>query len=72
MLHEPIYGAYTQLWAGLSTTVQLKDSGRYVLPWGRFGEHPKNMTDYLRSRESGSSKAAQFYQYCDTETKAYL
>jgi hypothetical protein len=72
LLRDPIFGAYTQLWAGLSPTIQLKDSGSYVLPWGRFGQHPKNMAGYLKAEDNGRSKSARFYEYCEKETKLFL
>lgn len=72
LLREPINGAYTQIWAGISPTIQLKDSGRYVLPWGRFGQHPKNMAEYLNNIKEGPSKAAQFFEFCEKETRLFL
>ncbi|KAM7207242.1 hypothetical protein V8F20_002508 [Naviculisporaceae sp. PSN 640] len=36
MLSEPIFGAYTELFAGLSPEVTLEKSGSYIIPWGRI------------------------------------
>jgi NAD(P)-dependent dehydrogenase (short-subunit alcohol dehydrogenase family) len=35
VLHEPRFGAYTELYAGLSTDIGLENNGAYVIPWGR-------------------------------------
>ncbi|KAJ0279574.1 hypothetical protein CBS470a_009186 [Colletotrichum nupharicola] len=36
MLSEPLYGAYTELFAGLSPEVTPESSGSYIIPWGRI------------------------------------
>ena len=33
-LHEARFGAYTALWAGLSSGVDVKVGSGYVIPWG--------------------------------------
>ncbi|KAL2835586.1 NAD(P)-binding protein [Aspergillus pseudoustus] len=35
MLSPPVFGAYTQLFAGLSSEVGLENTGSYIIPWGR-------------------------------------
>ncbi|KAI0965999.1 NAD(P)-binding protein [Xylaria arbuscula] len=37
MLHETTYGAYTELYAGLSPDLKPEDYVNYVMPWGRVG-----------------------------------
>ncbi|KAI0175492.1 hypothetical protein GGR52DRAFT_314361 [Hypoxylon sp. FL1284] len=39
MLHETIFGAYTQLYAGLSPQVKREHCGEYIVPWGRLWGH---------------------------------
>jgi NAD(P)-dependent dehydrogenase (short-subunit alcohol dehydrogenase family) len=34
-MHEPVMGAYTEPWAGLSEEVKMGDGGRLGIPWGR-------------------------------------
>lgn len=36
ILHPPIYGAYSELWAMLNPKITTADSGKYVVPWGKF------------------------------------
>ncbi|KAI1303523.1 NAD(P)-binding protein [Xylaria venustula] len=35
ILHEPVFGAYTELYAGLSPDLKMEHNGTYVIPWGR-------------------------------------
>ncbi|KAL6904171.1 hypothetical protein GGI43DRAFT_421636 [Trichoderma evansii] len=59
VLHDPIYGAYSELFAGLSPDVKPKHSGRYVMPWGRFGP------------TQDISNAGKFFEYCENQTKSF-
>jgi NAD(P)-dependent dehydrogenase (short-subunit alcohol dehydrogenase family) len=67
LLYPARMGAYTELWAGLSSELNLSDGGRYILPWGRF--HPNPREDLLRAMkrkdDGGTDAAAIFVQYCD-------
>ncbi|GAD92887.1 hypothetical protein NECHADRAFT_56763 [Paecilomyces variotii No. 5] len=72
IMHDAIYGAYTELWAGLSPTVRPSDSGRYVIPWGRFGPIRSDIAESMKGmEEGGNGKAAAFLDYCDQQTKIY-
>ncbi|KAL2787807.1 hypothetical protein BJX66DRAFT_327598 [Aspergillus keveii] len=47
---DPVFGAYTVLFTGLSSDVQVEDSAAYLIPWGRIREHkgtPKH--DFIRA-----------------------
>ncbi|KAK9384236.1 hypothetical protein V1515DRAFT_647320 [Lipomyces mesembrius] len=73
ILHDPIYGAYTELWAGLSPAIQRTDSGRYIIPWGRFGQIREDIAASLKSElVGGSGKAAKFFEYCESLTEEYF
>ncbi|TVY19487.1 putative oxidoreductase [Lachnellula arida] len=73
LLHEPVMGAYTELWAGLSREVTGADGGRYAIPWGRW--HPSPKKDILESlkakTEGGTGLAAEFWQWCEEQSKDY-
>ncbi|TFB00504.1 hypothetical protein CCMA1212_007791 [Trichoderma ghanense] len=72
LLHEPIFGAYTELFAGLSPDVRPEDSGRFIIPWGRFGTtRPDIDAGGLVSQNGEPSRAAKFFEYCESQTKAY-
>ncbi|RFU80514.1 hypothetical protein TARUN_1725 [Trichoderma arundinaceum] len=73
LLHDPIYGAYTELFAGLSPDVKPEHSGRYVIPWGRFSSTRADIDDALNPREGEkSSHAAKFFEYCDDQTRPFV
>jgi NAD(P)-dependent dehydrogenase (short-subunit alcohol dehydrogenase family) len=73
LVYAPVYGAYTNLWCGLSEEVRLEDGGRYAIPWGRW--HPDPRQDILESlngrAEGGTGIAAGFWKWCEKETAAY-
>ncbi|KAL7783860.1 hypothetical protein V8C37DRAFT_396703 [Trichoderma ceciliae] len=72
LLHEPIYGAYTELFAGLSPDVKPEHSGRYIIPWGRFGSTRADIDEALTPQEGEeTSKAAKFFEYCENQTKSH-
>ncbi|KAF4335513.1 light induced alcohol dehydrogenase Bli-4 [Fusarium beomiforme] len=73
-LHPPKRGAYAELWAGVSTEIKLEDGGRYGIPWGRWHPSPrKDLVESLKPKEDGGSGiAADFWDWCDRETKKYV
>ncbi|KAL6817271.1 hypothetical protein J3E69DRAFT_345044 [Trichoderma sp. SZMC 28015] len=72
LLHDPIFGAYTELFAGLSPDVKPEHSGRFVIPWGRFGTTRPDIDSQLSSKQGGEpTKATKFFEYCDSQTSAY-
>ncbi|QKD56903.2 uncharacterized protein FOBCDRAFT_138649 [Fusarium oxysporum Fo47] len=74
LLHPPKRGAYSELWAGLSTEIMLEDGGRYGVPWGRW--HPSPRRDLLSSLkpkdDGGTGLAADFWNWCDEQTKKFI
>ena len=72
-LHPAKYGAYTELWAGVSPTITTEDNGGYVIPWGRmhFGER-EDLLDALKTvKEGGTGQAAEFSKWCRDQTARY-
>ncbi|KKP00752.1 hypothetical protein THAR02_07139 [Trichoderma harzianum] len=71
-LHPPKYGAYTELFAGLSPTVTMDRSGDWVGPWGRFlsvrGDLKKASEDESNGG-LGTSKA--FWEWTDEQVRPY-
>ncbi|KAF4341839.1 light induced alcohol dehydrogenase Bli-4 [Fusarium beomiforme] len=67
LLYHAKFGAYTNLWAGLSPNLQIEDGGRFILPWGRFHPSPRaDLLENLKSKEQGGTgTAAEFAEYCD-------
>jgi NAD(P)-dependent dehydrogenase (short-subunit alcohol dehydrogenase family) len=71
ILHPPKMGSYTALWAGLSPDITVEDGGRYGIPWGRWHSAPRNdILDGLRTKEEGGTgEAAEFWTWCEEQTK---
>ncbi|OTB02202.1 hypothetical protein M426DRAFT_322909 [Hypoxylon sp. CI-4A] len=68
LLHPPIYGAYTELWAILAPELTPAHSGAYVYPWGRFGSMPAGIENSMKE-ESGIS--TRFVEWCGKQTEAF-
>jgi NAD(P)-dependent dehydrogenase (short-subunit alcohol dehydrogenase family) len=70
LLYQPIFGAYTELWAGLSMDLGMEDSGGYIVPWGRKHPSPRgDLLGALRSvEEGGSGIAGKFWEWCENVT----
>lgn len=73
VMHEAKLGAYTELWAGLSQDVKCEDGGRYGIPWGRWHTSPRvDILESLKSKEEGGTGlAAEFWKWCEEQTKEY-
>jgi NAD(P)-dependent dehydrogenase (short-subunit alcohol dehydrogenase family) len=72
-IHGPEKGAYTYLWAGLSPAVNVEDGGKFAIPWGSWHPNPrKDCMESLKSKdEDGSGLAAEFWEWCDEQTRQY-
>lgn len=68
VLFPPVFGAYTALWAGWSDEIKPEDSGRYIWPWGRFGQAREDIAAQLQP----GGNAEYFWDWCLRETKPYL
>lgn len=72
VLHPPVYGAYTSIFAGFSPEVTLENSGTHVAPWGQFWKVSQDMQDAARPKsEGGSGIAAEFWEWCEAQWKPY-
>lgn len=73
LLHEAKMGAYTELWAGLSESLGMEESGCYIVPWGRIHPSPrKDLVDALTSVEDGGTGTAKvFREWCEQQTVGY-
>ncbi|KAK5160869.1 hypothetical protein LTR04_004422 [Oleoguttula sp. CCFEE 6159] len=71
-LHKPVFGAYTELFAGWSPDVTPAQNGAYIIPWGRFGTFRNDIVPSTRPvAEGGNGKAEKFWEWCDKETRQY-
>ncbi|KAI5458270.1 hypothetical protein BGZ63DRAFT_61015 [Mariannaea sp. PMI_226] len=69
--HPTVFGAYTELFAALSPTVSLENSGEWIIPWGRFGSIRKDLEKATKPIEGGTSIAQQFWDWCEEQVKPY-
>lgn len=68
MLHEPRYGAYSELFAGLSPDITLEHNGQYLIPWGRLGQPRDDIAKgCLSAQEGGTGTARRFWEWCEME-----
>ncbi|KAJ5500465.1 Glucose/ribitol dehydrogenase [Penicillium expansum] len=68
ILKEPIFGAYTELYAGLSSDISLANNGAFVEPWGKIDKPRKDVANFLKGKsEGGSGIAAQFWDWTENE-----
>jgi retinol dehydrogenase-12 len=68
MLFPPIYGAYTELYSGLSPDLTTAQNGKYIAPWGRVLGVKKDREESLKTKDQGGSgKAEMFWSWCERE-----
>lgn len=73
-LYPPRFGAYTQLFAGLSPDLTVAEhSGRWIQPWGRVHTGPRReVLAATRSTEKGGTGlAAEVIAYCEKEISSF-
>ena len=73
LFHEPKMGAYTELWAGLSSEVKCEDGGRVIIPWGRWHSNPRPdiLVSLKTKEEGGTGLGIEFWAWCEEHTMEY-
>lgn len=72
LLQETRYGAYTELWAGLSTEIGERENGSYIIPWGRV-QHDKDALrqDIIKAltpeEDGGLGYGEKFWEWCEQQ-----
>ncbi|KIX99809.1 uncharacterized protein Z520_04445 [Fonsecaea multimorphosa CBS 102226] len=70
LLYPSIYGAYTEIYAGLSPDLTLeKDQGAYIIPWGRKGHVRPDLHAEAVTKDKG--EASKLFDWCDLVTREY-
>lgn len=65
MLYPPVFGAYTELFAGWSEDAgKPENQAKYVVPWGRFG--------MLRADVDANTDGGKLWEWCERECKPYM
>ncbi|EHK21220.1 uncharacterized protein TRIVIDRAFT_52177 [Trichoderma virens Gv29-8] len=73
LLYPPIYGAYTNLFAGFSPEVTLEKTGTFVAPWGQFWTLSKEMiAGSISKSEGGTGIASSFWDWTEAQIKPYM
>ncbi|KAI1298196.1 hypothetical protein F5Y03DRAFT_398198 [Xylaria venustula] len=72
-LYPPVYGAYVELFAALSPELTMKDSGSWVVPWGRLYPIRKDLLDATKSEtEGGNGHAREFWDWSEEQVKEFM
>lgn len=70
LANPPIFGAYTELYSGLSTELNLKrHQGGWVTPWGQSTRAMR--PDMLAEAQKEKGTAFQTYEWCEKITKEF-
>ncbi|KAI1406631.1 hypothetical protein F4819DRAFT_439804 [Hypoxylon fuscum] len=77
MLHDTVYGAYTELYAGLSPEVRPQDYVNVILPWGRVCPvdlvwRPDIAEAMKPEDEGGLGYARKLWEWCEEQWKPYV
>lgn len=73
LLHTPIHGAYTELFAGLSPEITLDKTGAWIIPWGRFGTLRKDIEAAGKTEsEGGTGRGEEFWKWSEQQVQSYL
>jgi retinol dehydrogenase-12 len=73
LLYPPVFGAYTELFAGLSPDITSASNVSYIIPWGRIGYLKENLAACLKEEaEGGTGVAKRFYEWCEDETRPLI
>lgn len=74
-LQTPVFGAYTELFAGLSPEVTRDTNGNFIFPWGRLVPDSSIVRqDVLKAAESeeldGLGYGKKLWEWCETKWKS--
>ncbi|KAI1102528.1 hypothetical protein F4804DRAFT_312796 [Jackrogersella minutella] len=73
LLHAPVYGAYTNLFAAFSDEITLAQSGSHIAPWGMMWKVSKEMVDASKTiAEGGTGIARQFWAWTEEQVRIYF
>jgi retinol dehydrogenase 12 len=70
---HPIYGAYTELYAGLSPDLVPEDSGAWLIPWGRVGSLRGDIALAGKSRPNrGQGLCEDFWEWSTEQVREFI
>lgn len=74
ILYKTVYGAYTELYAGLSTDITMNDNGACVVPWGKIQKDTprKDIVQAMKpEKDGGTDVAKKFWEFCVDQASSY-
>ncbi|KAG5297429.1 short-chain dehydrogenase [Histoplasma ohiense] len=73
MQFPPVFGAYTELFAGLSPDVTDKEPGNWIIPWGRVAPVRKDLVEAIKPEtDGGNGTARKFWEWTENQIQPYL
>lgn len=70
---DPIFGAHTEAFAGLSPKVDQGRNGVYIVPWGRFYyDMRKDLVLAMAAEEGGTRLAKRFWEWSEEQVEAFV
>lgn len=70
---DPVFGAYTEAFAGLSPEVDEGRNGAYIVPWGRiYNGLRKDLILAMTAEEGGTGIAKRFWEWSEEQAKAFV
>ncbi|KAM5343768.1 hypothetical protein ACJ41O_012305 [Fusarium nematophilum] len=73
LMYPPIWGAYTELYAGLSPDLTLEKTGSWVIPFGRVHPIRRDLTAATKSEaEGGNGTSRKFWEWSEGEVGKYM
>ncbi|KAI1354862.1 retinol dehydrogenase 12 [Xylaria sp. FL0043] len=72
-LNPAIYGAHTELFAGLSPAITEDKNGCWIVPYGRFGKLRQDIEEAMKlTQDGGSGIAKKFWEWSEDQVQAYM
>lgn len=68
VLHDPSFGALTELYAGFSDAIGIENNGAYVIPWGRLGKIRQDIEEGFHHWDTGK----KLWDILEKETEEYV
>jgi len=73
LLYEPKFGAYTMLYAGWSSDIDMSMNGTYIWPFGRIAVLKPDLVAAMKSKEEGGTgEGKRLWEWCEKECGKYL
>jgi hypothetical protein len=77
LLYEAKFGAYTELYAGLSSEITLEKNGAYIIPWGRIRpdqDCPRRdiVAAMAPAEDGGLGYPTRFWEWCEQQWKPFV